>query len=88
MTKIGDIMVCGSKMNPAKQFFYVFDIVNGVDYMNGICCNGSLFNSSYTAWGVDRKADEDEIEEFYELLERFDCVVDENLRTIRKKYIR
>lgn len=81
-------MVAGSKENPYKQFFYVFDITNGILYMNGIDTGGNFFKSSYLGWGVDRKADNDEIKEFYELLERLDCVVDVNLKIIRKKYIR
>jgi hypothetical protein len=56
--------------------------------MHGISTDGMIFNSSYLGWGVDRKADNDEIKEFYELLKRFNCVVDENLKTIRRKYIR
>lgn len=56
--------------------------------MNGIDTRGVLFNATNHGWYVNRKADADEIKEFYELLERFDCVVDENLKTIRKKYIR
>lgn len=81
-------MVAGSKGNPLKQFFYVFDIKNGILYMNGINTRGFLYNANYNCWSVDRKADNDEIKEFYELLERFGCVVYENLKTIRKKYIR
>lgn len=88
MTKIGDIMVAGSKRHTYKQFFYVFDIKNGIRFMHGIGTGGTLFNATYIGWSVDRKANNDEIKEFYELLERFDCVVDENLRTIRKKYTR
>lgn len=88
MTKIGDIMVAGSKRNTYKQFFYVFDILNEIRFMHGIGTGGALFNATYIGWSVDRKADDDEIKEFYELLERFNCVVDENLRKIRKKYTR
>ena len=64
-------MVCGSKMNPVKQFFYVFDIKNGILFMNGINLRGILYNTTYHGWSVERKADDDEIKEFYELLERF-----------------
>lgn len=78
-------MVAGAKRHSYKQFFYVFDIKNEILYMNGIGTGGTIFNYNYLGWSVDRKADADEIKEFYELLERFDCVVDENLRTIRKK---
>ena len=66
----------------------MFDIKNGILFMNGIDTRGVLFNATNHGWNVNRKADADEIKEFYELLERFDCVVDENLKTIRKKYIR
>ena len=87
--KISDVLVTGgyNLHYHSKQFFYVFDIVDGVPYMHGISHN-NLYNCFYTGWSTSRIADKKELQEFHDLLKERECVVDLNLRTIRKKYKR
>lgn len=83
--RIGDILVAGDYDAPNKQYFYVFDIVDGTPFMHGIS-KFSLFNRTHVGWSTDHVADEKEIQEFYDLLDKKNCVVDVNLKTIREKY--
>ena len=87
--KIGDVLVTGNNYHHyyKKQFFYVFDIIDGIPQRHGISLY-SLFNSFYTGWKTDRIAIGKELQEFYDLLKERECVVDLNLKTIRKKYKR
>ena len=83
--RIGDILVTGDYNSPSKQYFYVFDIIDGNPLMHGIS-KLYLFNCTYSGWATDRIADKKERQEFYDLLDMKNCVVDVNLKTIREKY--
>ena len=83
---IGSVMVTGDVCSSYKQFFYVFDIdEHGVIYSHGISTGGTLYNNTYTRWGFDRKASGKELQEFYSTLRVYDCVIDNELKTIRKE---
>lgn len=69
--KVGDIMVCGNA--PVRQLFYIHNINIAREK---ITTSGVSENSrhSYFAkdviWDFDRKATDDEVRLFYELIER------------------
>ncbi len=69
--KVGDIMVCGYA--PRRQLFYIHNINIAREK---ITTSGIGENSTYSyfgknvIWTFDRKADEDEVRLFYELIER------------------
>lgn len=87
ISRIGDILVAGDYNSHNKHYFYVFDIIDGTPLMHGIS-KFYLFNSTYSGWSTDRIADKKERQEFYDLLDMKNCVVDVNLKTIREKYKR
>ena len=69
--KVGDIMVCGRE--PTRQLFYIHNInlARGKITTSGI--NEKLRYSYFckdTIWTFDRKANNDEVRLFYELIER------------------
>ena len=69
--KVGDIMVCSD--TPIRQLFYIhnINIANKKITTSGIPENTrySYFGKS-TVWVFDRKATDDEVHLFYELIER------------------
>lgn len=69
--KVGDIMVCCDA--PRRQLFYIhnIDIANRKITTSGVFENTrySYFRKS-TVWVFDRKATDDEVHLFYELIER------------------
>lgn len=83
--RIGDILVAGGYNSHHKQYFYIFDIIGETPLMHGIS-KWSLFNNSYVGWKTNHIADAKERQEFYDLLDKKNCVVDVNLKTIREKY--
>lgn len=71
--KVGDIMVCCD--TPRRQLFYIHNI----DIANRkITTSGILENTRYSyfrkskVWVFDRKATDDEVRLFYELIGRYD----------------
>ena len=83
---IGSVMVAGDVRSSYKKFFYVFEIDEyGVIYSHGIHTGGGLYNKTYTRWSFDRKASGKELQEFYSILRVHDCVIDNELKTIRKR---
>jgi hypothetical protein len=85
--RIGDILVAGDYNSHCKQYFYVFDIIDKTPLMHGIS-KRHLFNATYVGWSTNHIADATERQEFYDLLDMKNCVVDVNLKTIREKYKR
>lgn len=69
--KVGDIMVCGNA--PCRQLFYIHNINIAHEK---ITTSGVYENSRYSffykdvIWAFDRKANNDEVHLFYELIER------------------
>ena len=69
--KVGDIMVCGDA--PIRQLFYIHNINIAREQ---ITTSGVGENSTYSyfekdvIWAFDRKATDDEVHLFYELIER------------------
>lgn len=70
--KVGDIMVCSD--TPIRQLFYIhnINIASGKITTSGISENSrySYFHKD-TIWAFDRKATDDEVRLFYELIERY-----------------
>lgn len=70
--KVGDIMVCCD--TPRKQLFYIhnIDIANRKITTSGVSQNArySYFTKG-TVWVFDRKATDDEVHLFYELIEQY-----------------
>lgn len=70
--KVGDIMVCGSR--PYIQLFYIHNINIAHEKIttSGICENSrySYFEKD-VIWTFDRKATDDEVHLFYELIEQY-----------------
>lgn len=70
--KVGDIMVCGDA--PHRQLFYIHNINIAREK---ITTSGVGENSRFSyfekdvIWTFDRKATDDEVHLFYELIERF-----------------
>lgn len=68
--KVGDIMICDCANY--RQLFYVHNIINRTLEMSGVSENGSyiIFNKDI-GWSVDRKATDDEVSLFYELIRQY-----------------
>lgn len=70
--KVGDIMVCGDA--PIRQLFYIHNINIAREK---ITTSGISENTRYSyfekhiIWTFDRKATDDEVRLFYELIERY-----------------
>lgn len=69
--KVGDIMVCGNA--PTRQLFYIhnIDISHGKITTSGVGEKSrySYFHKS-EIWAFDKKATNEEVRLFYELIER------------------
>lgn len=81
--KVGDIMVCGDAS--LRQLFYIHNI----DLMNNTITSSGISESmrrSYFAksniWDFDRKANDDEVHLFYELIGRYDLKLNLNTGVI------
>ena len=69
--KVGDIMVCGNA--PYRQLFYIhnINIAHGKITTSGICEDSRYtYFKKYVIWTFERKATDDEVHLFYELIER------------------
>ena len=69
--KVGDIMVCGCA--PHRQLFYIHNINIAREKITTSCIKENSRNSYFdkdVVWTFDRKATEDEVRLFYELIER------------------
>lgn len=67
--KVGDIMVCGD--DPLRQLFYIHNI----DLMNNTITSSGISESMHHSyfkkhkiWDFDRKANDDEVLLFYDLI--------------------